>query len=586
MFFDICRGVIGPCVALSFVASQADIPLGYLALPCHAFAIVLFATARIMYSNWIQSWEAGKLGAVPIRRVVGKWPGNVDVLFSMMRSFKTSYLADPYLNLFQEYQCTTLNLRILWVDQIISMDRDHSKFVLTSGFDHFWRGNAQKERMETFLGDGIFNRDNETWKMHRSMARPFFSRDRISDFEIFERYTTTTLAILSSLASSNQPCDAQDLYARFTLDTASEFLFGRNLDTLSSSLPVPNSGVMGAKGSSTSDSWGSFTQAFEEIQLIITRRRQLGNTWPLFELLGDRTMPHVMNIRKFLDPIVERVLLDKQTSEKAGTDVPIDQRTFLQHLADSTEDASLIRDQILNILLASRDTTASLLTYITYFLAIHPDVTKKLRAEVLEHCGTNGAPTYDNIRHLRYMRAVINETLRIFPPVPLNMRESRKEACVLPTADPTYASISSSQHLYMPKATTFLYIPILTQRNPALWGPDADIFDPERWLDPTRLAKVTANPFMFTPFSAGPRICLGQNYAYHEASYFLVRLLQQFETFTLASDAQPEKSFPPHQWRSSRSIGRQTVEQIWPAAAITLYVKGGLWIRFGKSNSL
>lgn len=112
----------------------------------------------------------------------------------------------------------------------------------------------------------------------------------------------------------------------------------------------------------------------------------------------------------------------------------------------------------------------------------------------------------DLMSNLIAVRAVINETLRIFPPVPLNMRECRKESCVLPTADPTYTPISPSQPLYMPKATTFLYIPILTQRNPALWGPDADIFDPERWLDPARLAKVTANPFMFTPFSAGPRI--------------------------------------------------------------------------------
>lgn len=169
------------------------------------------------------------------------------------------------------------------------------------------------------------------------MARPFFVRDRISDFEIFERYTASTLAILSDLTLFNQPCDAQDLYARFTLDTASEFLFGRNLDTLSRPLPVPSSGIIGAKGSSTTDSWGSFAQAFEEIQQIITRRRQLGKTWPLFELLGDKTAPHMKVIRKYLDPIVEQVLLDKETEKEAGMNVPIDQRTFIQHLADSTE---------------------------------------------------------------------------------------------------------------------------------------------------------------------------------------------------------------------------------------------------------
>lgn len=103
------------------------------------------------------------------------------------------------------------------------------------------------------------------------------------------------------------------------------------------------------------------------------------------------------------------------------------------------------------------------------------------------------------------VRAVLNETLRLFPPVPLNMRESKSSSCVLPPADPTYPSTSSIP-LYMPKNTTFLYTPLLTQRNPALWGEDADVFDPERWLDPERLGRFTANPMMFTPFSAGPRI--------------------------------------------------------------------------------
>lgn len=168
------------------------------------------------------------------------------------------------------------------------------------------------------------------------MIRPFFARDRISDFETFERHTTSTLAIISSLTSSEQPCDAQDLYARFTLDAASEFLFGKNLDTLSGSLPIPSPSAMGAKGSATADSWGSFAQAFEEIQQIITTRRQLGYIWPLFELLGDKTTPHVKAIRKFLDPIVEQVLLDKEAAEKAGVHTSINQKTFIQHLADST----------------------------------------------------------------------------------------------------------------------------------------------------------------------------------------------------------------------------------------------------------
>jgi cytochrome P450 len=116
-----------------------------------------------------------------------------------------------------------------------------------------------------------------------------------------------------------------------------------------------------------------------------------------------------------------------------------------------------------------------------------------------------------------------------------------------------------------------MYLPMLMQRNPALWGEDADEFDPERWMDPERLKRFTSNPMMFAPFSAGPRVCVGQNYAYNEACCFLVRLLQQFDTFTLCPEFQPEGSLPPPEWKSRR--GRQRKEKVWPSAALTLYVK-------------
>ena len=158
-------------------------------------------------------------------------------------------------------------------------------------------------------------------------------------------------------------------------------------------------------------------------------------------------------------------------------------------------------------------------------MAIHPDVTEKLRAEVLEHCGPTSFPTFENFRDMKYsglisriclslcqftlfyssVKAVINETLRLFPPVPLNVRECRSTPAFFPQSDRTYPN-TSNQPLYMPPKTTITFFPLLMQRNPALWGDDADNFDPERWIDPKRMKKFLANPTMFTPFSAGPRI--------------------------------------------------------------------------------
>lgn len=169
------------------------------------------------------------------------------------------------------------------------------------------------------------------------LARPFFARDRISDFELFDKYSSRALSILSDSASANQPCDVQDLYARFTIDAASEFLFGKNLDTLSGQLPTAGSATLSGRGSSTNDAWGTFAKAFEAVQQIITTRARTGIIWPVFELLDDKTTPHVDVIRQWVDPLVRQTLEDKAASKKAGIDGNLEEKTFLQHLADSTD---------------------------------------------------------------------------------------------------------------------------------------------------------------------------------------------------------------------------------------------------------
>lgn len=80
-------------------------------------------------------------------------------------------------------------------------------------------------------------------------------------------------------------------------------------------------------------------------------------------------------------------------------------------------DHTIIRDETLNILLAGRDTTACTLTFGVYMLAEHPDVLRRLRQEISERVGMSNAPTLEDIREMKYLRAFINETLRLYPPV-------------------------------------------------------------------------------------------------------------------------------------------------------------------------
>ncbi|GJE94110.1 cytochrome P450 [Phanerochaete sordida] len=578
LFGDFVRIVLAPTLVFGSALAMCRIRLG-LSTPIAWLAFVSTASyARVVHRDYTQRREAQQRGSALPVEVVGRWPGNIDILIKLGKSVLTSYPGSFYLSLFEEYQCTTLNLKLLWSDLIITMDEEHIKHILATGFNHFWRGRRQKERMETFLGDGIFNRDDEEWKKHRALARPFFARDRIADFDLFEKYGGATLTILRGLAARGAPVDVQDLFSRFTLDAAAEFLFGERLDTLHGALPVAGQAVLGTKGAATADAFGAFVQAFEAAQNIITLRQVRGYFWPVREVLADKVEPHAAVISAFLEPIVQRTLDRKKKMREAGVSPSAEHDTFLDYLADHTEDSKVIRDQLLNILMAGRDTTACLLTYVTYAMAMYPDIARKMREEVLKICG-HDAPNFEKLKALRYVHAVINETLRVFPPVPINVRETREHGVVLPPSDPTYAPPPTP--IYIPGSTVVMYLPVLTQRNSALWGDDADVFDPERWLD-ARLRRFTENPMMYTPFSGGPRICIGQNYARNEATYLLVRLLQQFDGVALAPEAQPAGSLPPPQWK--HGAGRASEERIWPAYAITLFVKGGLWVRFRQAS--
>lgn len=140
---------------------------------------------------------------------------------------------------------------------------------------------------------------------------------------------------MTEKAAVNAPIDVQDLYARFSIDAASDSLFGKNLDTLSGRLPTPGSGW--EHGSLTDDAWGTFVQAFQAMQHINTARVRMGLIWPLFELFHDNAAPHMEVIRQWLDPLVRHALEEKSAVRKAGIERKVGEKTFLEHLADSTE---------------------------------------------------------------------------------------------------------------------------------------------------------------------------------------------------------------------------------------------------------
>jgi hypothetical protein len=115
---DIFQALVVPPVLVSLCHRTLNLRFGWWSIPAYLLAIVLAAFIRVLYSDSVQAREARQLGARPIPRVVGKWPGNIDVMLKLKKAFASQYIYEPYLELFEEYQCTTLNTRILWVDNV------------------------------------------------------------------------------------------------------------------------------------------------------------------------------------------------------------------------------------------------------------------------------------------------------------------------------------------------------------------------------------------------------------------------------------------------------------------------------------
>ncbi|KAG1800357.1 cytochrome P450 [Suillus plorans] len=530
-------------------------------------AMPLGFAAYIFVDEILQRRKATRLGARLVPRIQGRWPGNLDKLVNVILTLEVEYLGQPVLDEMKELG-PTLNYRCLWEDYIVTTEPQHVQTILVTDFHNYVKGAKFREAADSILGTGVFNSDGETWKLHRTMTRPFFTHDRISHFEIFDRHANRAIALAKDRFRMDMAIDFQDLISRFTLDSASEFLFGHCIDSLSVELPFPDNTLQSTHTKpGPGDNAAAFTNAFSQAQHAISRRVIIGAAWPMIEILADSTARHMKVVDKFIDPILEAALARHSTAAKLEANETVEDQTFLDHLIKLTSDFKVIKDETLNILLAGRDTTASTLTSAIYLLAMHPEILSRLREEIISKVGPTRMPTYGDIKEMKYLQAVLNETMRLFPAVPFNVREAVHDT-TLTSPEP------EKKPLFVPGGAVVVYSVFLMHRRTDLWGPDALEFDPDRWLDERMQKYQLANPFIFVPFNAGPRICLGQNFAYNQMSFMLIRLLQNFSAIALS----PEPAMCPPAWWTEKD-GRQAIERFKPRNHLTLYAQGGMWVK-------
>ncbi|KAK3297594.1 cytochrome P450 [Chaetomium fimeti] len=398
---------------------------------------------------------------------------------------------------------------------LMTREPEHIKTILTTKFREYGKGELFHETWSPFLGDSIFTTDGQMWSESRALIRPMFIKDRVRDLEIFDKWTTT---LISKLPTSGQTVDVMDLFYRMTLDVTTDFLLGGSVDSLNN----PKH---------------EFVAAFQDVQRI----QMLLTIMAPFRALvpTHRYTRGIRTLERFISPFIERTLSLPPSDLTPNNNK---ETTFLHHLARTTRDAKAIRDQLMAVLIAGRDTTAATLSWTIYELARCPAVWARLRREVLGLVGPRAAPSYDDLKALPYLTHTLNETLRLYPAVPYNLRAA--------LCDTSLPGGVGRPDIVVLEGDVVVYSTLAMQRRADLypgWSgtggggeggkgvgekgfPDPAVFCPDRWDG------WTPKSWTYVPFNGGPRICVGQNFAMTEMAFTLVRLLQKYERLEYRGD--------------------------------------------------
>lgn len=376
------------------IATMLDYLISHLFLTCFLL-FILIPTIYLTISVFLENRALAKLGSFP-PVVRAKLPFGLDVV---VRS--TRHTANDDDLAFWEWlfswspnkHSKTVEVSLARERFIFTADPENIKAILAAQFSHYGKGKPFHDDWKPFLGDSIFTTDGKQWHDSRQLIRPQFVKNRVSDLEIFEKHVGR---LLSKIGGWGEQVDISALFYRFTLDSATDYLLGKSVD----SLDQPEA---------------EFASAFAEVQRVQNLTTRSGPFKLFIPKANYKAGLKVINA--FVEPFIDQALRLNISDLKEQSN-----QSFLHALAATgTRDRKVIRDQVVAVLLAGRDTTAGALSFTFQELSANPDIVRKLRTEILEKVGREKCPTYDDLKSMPYLQHVMNETLRLYPSVPFNV---------------------------------------------------------------------------------------------------------------------------------------------------------------------
>ncbi|GAB2270271.1 hypothetical protein Dimus_005176 [Dionaea muscipula] len=405
-------------------------------------------------------------------------------------------------------------------NEIYTSDPANVEYILKSNFHNYGKGLRNYKNLSDLLGDGIFTVDGEKWRHQRKISSYEFSKKVQRDYSsiVFCENAAKLANVVAGAANSNQIVDIQDLFMKSTMDSIFKVAFGVDLGTMCG----------------TSEEGTKFSHAFDDASSLIVQR-YFDPLWPMKKFLNlgseAKLKKSVQVIDNFVYKLIDKAVMQKHNSHDSSSSMK--KEDILSRFLQSNTDPKYLRDLILNLVIAGKDTTAGTLSWFIYMLCKNPEIQEKVVQDIRSVTKVLKVTSYaefaaslndQSLENMQYLHAALTETLRLYPAVP-----SDTKIC--------FSDDTLPDGHYVKKGDSVVYQPYAMGRMKFIWGADAEIFRPERWLNEDGIFQPES-PFKFTAFQAGPRICLGKEFAYRQMKIFCAVLLSSF-IFKLGDEKKP-----------------------------------------------
>ncbi|MFB9881155.1 cytochrome P450 [Planobispora siamensis] len=383
---------------------------------------------------------------------------------------------------------------------------DHAKHVLADNSSGYHKGIGLAEARRV-IGDGLLTSEGEVWRRQRRAVQPMFQNKRLAHQDAAVAAEAARLVERLRAHAGGAPVDMAEEMTGLTLGVLGRTLLDADL--------------------------GAFTSighSFEGVQ-----------DQAMFEMVSLSMVPlwlplplhlRFRRARRELYRVADRLVLDR--AGRPGDDLLSRMIDSARRLPGGARAARRrLREELVTVLLAGHETTASTLSWAFHLLDRHPQVRERLREEAVSVLGDR-LPVYEDLHRLRYTAMVVEEVMRLYPPVWALTRVAQRDDEV--------------GGYHVPAGADVMISPYTLHRHPAFWN-DPERFDPERF-DPGR---PSGRPrYAYIPFGAGPRFCVGNHLGMMEATFVLAMVVRELRLTGLP--------------------GRPAV----PEAMLSLRVRGGL----------